>query len=191
MHAAHGMIEPTVHRRSPSRALAARTSGPRRARASLSSLALAALTAAGCSGDAPELDEAAQAIISAPSLPSIVDGVGATPEGDLAVHFKGAWFSLHASATAPWELRNAVTATAIGVVPVDTSESHPDCECVGSENRACTRQQQIEQCGTTITTTTNETRTYALTVGPSQSDQEYPGRGKPMSPPRSGTMQVR
>ena len=159
------MPESIVHRRSSSRAHPALRSLPGRAVASLSWLALAA---AACANDPPEVDESAQAVLSAPSLTSIVDGVGATAEGDVAVHFKGAWFSLHASATTPWELSNAVTATAIGAVPADTSESHPDCVCVGTEHHACTRQEQIEQCGTVITTTTNETRTYALTVGASQ-----------------------
>lgn len=127
---------------------------------------LAALTAA-CSNAPPEIGEASQEI-TAPALSTLVTGVGTTPDGSLAVRFKDSWFALQASPTSPWQVTNAVAATEIGVAPVDTSQTTYDCECVGATGRGCTRQEQIEQCGTTISTTTNETRTYSLSVGASQ-----------------------
>jgi hypothetical protein len=138
-----------------------------RTRASHLCLVLA-VTVAACSEDAPAVAQASQEILSAPALSTLVTGVGVTPEGSLAVRFNGVWFSLHATATTPWEVGNAVAATEIGAVPVDTSVTTPDCVCVPAEGGGCTRQEQIEQCGLIITSTTDETRTYSLTVGPSQ-----------------------
>lgn len=157
------MPECFVHRTAPIRGKHSRSS-----RGCVAAAAAAAFIAASCSDASPDLGQASQELLSAPALTTLVTGVGATPDGSLAVQFKGAWFSLRASATSPWEIGNAVSATAIGVVPVDTSESTPDCECVGAENGPCTRQEQIDQCGLVITTTIDETRTYSLTVGPSQ-----------------------
>lgn len=139
-----------------------------RTRASHLCLVLAAVTA-GCSADPPELAQASQDLLSAPSLSTLVTGVGATADGSLAVRFKGAWFSLRATTTTPWELGNAVVdATEIAAVPADTSQTTPDCVCVSAEHHGCTRQEQIEQCGPVITSTTDETRTYTLSFGPSQ-----------------------
>ena len=92
-------------------------------------LALGALAAAACGDEPPVLDDTAQAV-AAPALSALVTGVGTTPDGDPAIRFNGQWFALRASATSPWEIGNAVSATEIAAVPVDTSESHPDCVCV-------------------------------------------------------------
>lgn len=105
--------------------------------------------------------------LHAPTLPSIVTAVGVS-KGSLAVQFNGAWFRLMPDNAHQWMVENQVTATPIGATPVDTSTTRPECICVGSEGRACTRQEQIEQCGTVIRTITDSTRTYNLSIGDSQ-----------------------
>jgi hypothetical protein len=122
--------------------------------------------AAGDSPAAPATDSVEQAL-GAPTLPSIVTGVGVS-KGSLAVQFNGAWFRLMPEATQAWDVENHVTATAIGATPVDTSVRTEECICVPAGGGACTRQEQIEQCGTVIRYITDSTRTYNLTVGDSQ-----------------------
>src|SRR5689334_18952745 len=127
-----------------------------------------ALAFTACSADPPGTDEASQEL-SAPALSTLVTGVGATPEGNLAVRFNNTWFSLQASATSPWDVTNSVAATEIGVAPTDTSVTTDDCECHSADpGRPCTRSELIQQCGGIISTPTDETRTYSRWVGPSQ-----------------------
>lgn len=144
-------------------------------------LALGALLAGACmapasDGDADRAegaaDDAALAATTqgllAPTLPSIVTGVGVS-KGSLAVQFNGAWFRLMSDPVQQWEVENNVTSTPIGATPIDTSSTREECTCVSSEpSRPCTRQEQIAQCGTVIRYITDSTRTYNLSVGDSQ-----------------------
>lgn len=140
-------------------------------------LALGAALAAACAAPAPEeeppsagdaaLATAEQGLL-APTLPSIVTGVGVS-KGALAVQFKGAWFRVMSDSIHQWDVENHVDATPIAATPVDTSTTREECTCVSATpGRPCTRAEQIEQCGTAIRYITDSTRTYQLTLGDSQ-----------------------
>jgi hypothetical protein len=74
----------------------------------------------------------------------LVCNVGATPEGSLAVRFKGQWFAL-TEADGTWSVQNATNAAiAADAVPVDATrvfEESSDCPCT-------TRKECIQECGT-------------------------------------------
>lgn len=122
--------------------------------------------AAGCGAEDTPLDEISQEI-TAPGLSSLVTNVGVA-KGRLAVQFNGAWFALESDPMAGWAVENGAAATAVAATPVDTSVQSEACECVPAEPGACTRAEQIEQCGLTIEYIIDQTRTFNLTVGPSQ-----------------------
>src|SRR5689334_6561339 len=63
----------------------------------------------------------------------------------------------------------ALSTLVTGVGAAATTGPPDDCECPPAEpGRPCTRSELIQQCGGIISTTTDETRTYSLWVGPSQ-----------------------
>jgi hypothetical protein len=120
---------------------------------------------AGCGGEDPALDDVSQEVGT--PLSNLVTNVGVA-KGMLAVQFNGAWFSVGSDPLTGWSVANDVDATAVAAPPVDTSVQTEACECVPAERGACTRQEQIEQCGPTIEYIIDQTRTFNLTVGASQ-----------------------
>jgi len=127
-------------------------------RSILAGLACAVLVCA-CTAD-PETTEAEQDVLLTASLFSMFDGVGVTPEGDIAARYMGHWWSLH-YAPGEWIANNNVAATEIGAAPQDYEHTEMiDCDCPDCR----TRQDYINACGFVIKEIRDEKRTYNISL---------------------------